>query len=230
MVIKKQLLGEADEIVTLFSREHGKVRAVAKSTKLATSKLQYALQPLFLVEVALAGRTALPKLIRASATRAYSNAHGDPSRVSIWFVVAELLIKLLPDNQPNEALYDSTASLLEFLDTAEELSESRLQAALLKFKIAAMGAAGMAIHDVAAYDQAQTMFFSPSRGGFYYGSAGGADSVPVQEEIWHQFRALQDAGFSSLPETPPGAAGLSKLVAQFIVYQLEREIKSEKYL
>ncbi|NDE53922.1 MAG: DNA repair protein RecO, partial [Actinobacteria bacterium] len=38
VVIRTQKLGEADRIVTLFSREHGRIRAVAKGVRRTKSK------------------------------------------------------------------------------------------------------------------------------------------------------------------------------------------------
>lgn len=233
LVIKKQPLGEADEIVTLFSREQGKLRAVAKSSKLATSKLQYALQPLFLIDVAISGNNNLPKLIHASIIESYSNLYSHPQRVLAWFVVAELLIRLLPDNQPNKNLYDSVLSFLAFLNSAKDLSNSAVEAGLLKFKLSAMSKTGLEIHDVAQLQPDKTLLFSPSKGGFYYDSAtgsGGADSVTVKEPVWQNFQDLKSADFSKLPKSNPWLAELSKLISNFISYHLEREIKSEKYL
>ena len=40
IILKKQPLGEADELITLFTKEQGKVRVLAKSVKSAKSKLQ----------------------------------------------------------------------------------------------------------------------------------------------------------------------------------------------
>ena len=237
LIIKKQPLGEADEIVTLFSREQGKVRAVAKSSKLATSKLQYALQPMFLVDAALSGKTSLPKLIRASIVESYANLRGQPPRVATWFVVAELLIKLLADAAPNESLYQSTLALLSFLNTEKDLTNSQLELGLLKFKLDAMQATGLAVHDIARLDPEKTILFSPSKGGFHYGPgnsrSGSADSVSVRETVWQGFRDLKSGGFDTLPDSADAASWqgeLSKLVTGFISYQLEREIKSEKYL
>lgn len=236
LVIKKQPLGEADEIITLFSREQGKVRAVAKSSKLANSKLAHALQPLFLIEVAISGKTNLPKLIRANVKESYALLHGHPQRVATWFVVAELLIKLLPDTQPNENLYDSVLSFLGFLNSPKDIPDSQLELGLLKFKLAAMQSTGLEIHDIAQLDPDKTLLFSVSKGGFYYDSAGrggSADSFSVKEKTWLLFQQLKTCDFNSLPE--PNSSGpvqheLSMLVSDFISYQLEREIKSEKYL
>jgi len=45
VVIRTQKLGEADRIVTLFSREHGRIRAVAKGVRRTKSKFGARLEP-----------------------------------------------------------------------------------------------------------------------------------------------------------------------------------------
>jgi len=45
VVIRVQKLGEADRIVTLFTKEHGRVRAVAKGVRRTKSKFGARLEP-----------------------------------------------------------------------------------------------------------------------------------------------------------------------------------------
>lgn len=231
-IIKKQPLGEADEIVTMLAEGVGKVRAVSKSSKLSTSKLQYALQPMFLVDAALSGNSSLPKLIRASIKMTYPNLHARPDRVALWFVAAEICTKLLPDNQPNDEFYRLIAAFLDFLDSAGELSEEQLEIGLLKFKLAAMTSTGMGVHEIPEYVPGQPLLFSPSKGGFYYDSngRGGADSATAGESVWKGYQSVKKSSWGQLPEDDNWLEHLNNLVSSFMTYQLEREIKAERYL
>ena len=53
VVIRTQKLGEADRIITLFTREHGRVRAVAKGVRRTKSKFGARLEPGSLVDIQL---------------------------------------------------------------------------------------------------------------------------------------------------------------------------------
>jgi len=53
VVIRTQKLGEADRIVTLFSREHGRIRAVAKGVRRTKSKFGARLEPASYVDIQL---------------------------------------------------------------------------------------------------------------------------------------------------------------------------------
>lgn len=237
LVLKKQPLGEADEIITLFSEEEGKVRAVSKSSKLSTSKLQYSLQPLFLTKVALAGRGSLPKLIQASTIKIFTGILKNPDKIAVWFVVAEFLIKLLPDGQPNQDLYKTTVRFLEFLDTVE-VDKEFAEFGLLKYKIEVLKAVGLGIHIVPSLESGRQLMFSSSKGGFYYNATSSnngfidSEGVLVSDGLWKQFNNFDSTDYNDLKTVSKSSEidKLTGLVSQFVSYQLDREIKAEKYL
>lgn len=53
VVLRAQKLGEADRIITLLTREHGKVRAVAKGVRRTSSRFGARVEPFMFVEVQL---------------------------------------------------------------------------------------------------------------------------------------------------------------------------------
>ena len=58
VVLRAQKLGEADRIVTLLTRDHGRVRAVAKGVRRTTSRIGARLEPFSHVVLQFAtGRT-----------------------------------------------------------------------------------------------------------------------------------------------------------------------------
>jgi DNA repair protein RecO (recombination protein O) len=53
VVLRAQKLGEADRIVTLLTREHGRIRAVAKGVRKTKSRLGARVEPFMLIDVQL---------------------------------------------------------------------------------------------------------------------------------------------------------------------------------
>src|SRR5579884_2891176 len=53
IILKKSSFSEGSEIITMYTREHGKVRGFARSIKSPKSKLAFGLQPLFYSDVDL---------------------------------------------------------------------------------------------------------------------------------------------------------------------------------
>ena len=203
------------------------MRALAKSIKLAGSKLQQSLQPIFLNDIRLAGNGDLPKIIGAQTLNSFVILQANSQRVQVWFVVAELLNKTLPDEQKNEALFDLVVKFLEFLD-APAITEQALTNALLKFKLDFLHEVGWQVH-APAQSQAENILFSASRGGFYVGSQA-SDSITVTPATWQAFIQLRDGSFQAAASFNADTQQLQRFINDFIEFQLEREIKSEKYL
>ncbi|QRN79320.1 MAG: DNA repair protein RecO, partial [Nocardiopsis sp. BM-2018] len=51
IVLRTHLLGEADRIVTLLTRNHGKIRAVAKGVRKTSSRFGSRLEPFMFVDI-----------------------------------------------------------------------------------------------------------------------------------------------------------------------------------
>lgn len=227
VILKSQAYGEADEIITFFTKEAGKIRGLAKSSKAATSKLSYSLQPLFLSKITLAGNHSLPKVIEAVTLNTFRNLRENSSLLNVWYVVAELLIKATADAQKNADLFDLCEQYLVYLDT-DKISETGLHASLVKFKIHFLENLGLAIHSPKNVEPSKQLLFSDTRGGFYYGDIS-ADSLAITAETFEVYKKLAKINFADIREVKLGISELEKLVNSFLTYQLERELKSEKF-
>ncbi len=227
IILKKQLFEEADELITIFTQDNGKMRCLAKSSKQPKSKLAHALHQASLVELTFARVTKLPKVIQASVINLYSQLRQDPERVSNWFVAAELILKATADEQPNEPLFFLLKAYLDFLNQPQ-VSVAQLSAALIKFKIHFLQLLGLGLW-YPADPSLVPQFFSNSTGGFLLGNASG-DSLPIHSATWKLFLELRDISWSAPLSITAAQEELNQLLSGFITYQLEREIKSERFI
>lgn len=201
IILKKQAFNEADEIITFFTREAGKVRALAKSVKLPKAKLQNALQSLFLVHLTLAGQGRLPKIISAEPKKTFSRLRHNLNSLKRAFYASELVLKFTPDGQKNEKLFVLLLELLNFLDADNQ----NIDLALAKFKAGFLSSAGL--------------------------SATAHDDLKDRAEQLNLTLALEACSFADLNlKTWSDIAPLQKFLSDFIVYHLEREVKSEAFL
>ncbi|SDQ04649.1 DNA replication and repair protein RecO [Quadrisphaera sp. DSM 44207] len=74
VVLRTQKLGEADRIVTLLTRHHGRVRAVAKGVRRTRSKFGARLEPFMLVDVQLHAGRSLDVVTQAEVLGPYGSA------------------------------------------------------------------------------------------------------------------------------------------------------------
>ena len=71
VVLRTHKLGEADRIVTLLTRQHGKVRAVAKGVRRTASKFGARLEPFMVADVQLYEGRSLDIVTQAESLGAY---------------------------------------------------------------------------------------------------------------------------------------------------------------
>lgn len=228
IILKKQPFKEGDEIITLFTKERGKLRALAKSVKSAKSKLQQKLQQLFLVELTLTAGS-LPKIIAAEPVKVFAGLRQNLEASKTAFYAAELVMKFTPDEHKSEALFGILHAFLEFLDSAPQAD--LLAEGLAKFKITILEASGFGIHSPKNVGPKEKIFFSRFKGGFSLQKSG--DALEVSRNTYENFSKLNSIAFPNLAETNinlQNLAELQHLLSGFIEYHLERRIKSEKYL
>lgn len=117
IILKKNLFDESSEIVTLYARDQGKVRVVARSVKSSKSKLAHALESLFYSEVEVfPGRSKLPTITGVKPISTFKNLRSDLGKIYLALFASELVMKSTADEQPNPELFESFLGLLEHLD------------------------------------------------------------------------------------------------------------------
>ncbi|KGM14304.1 DNA repair protein RecO [Cellulomonas bogoriensis] len=111
VVLRAQKLGEADRIVTLLTRHHGKVRAVGKGVRRTSSRFGSRLEPFMLIDVQLHRGRNLDVVTQVETIGPYARAIG-----------------------ADYALYTAGAAMLE---TADRLVEDEREPAPPQFALLA---------------------------------------------------------------------------------------------
>jgi len=141
VVLRVQKLGEADRIVTLLTRRHGRVRAVAKGVRKTTSRFGARLEPFGHVDVQLAEGRSLHSVRQVEGISLHGSIPGDYPRYTAASAVVETAERLTPEeHEPALRLFLLTLGALRALATDEHPSGLVLDAYLLR----AMGIAGWA--------------------------------------------------------------------------------------
>src|ERR1700681_5051082 len=127
-------LGEADRIVTLYSRDVGKIRAVAKGVRRTTSRSAGHLEPFTLSDVMFAVGRELNVSSQADTLEAFRAVREDLVLTTYAYYLAEMVDVLTEDRMENRAVFDVLVDGLRELDAAvtcasledEESGEARL--------------------------------------------------------------------------------------------------------
>jgi DNA repair protein RecO (recombination protein O) len=114
IVLRTYPLRESDLLVTLFTRLEGKVRGVARAAKKSRKRFGGSLEPLTYVKVAYDDRerNELARLDSCEVVESPLATEVSYPRAVALGHVAELLDELLPDREPNDAVFRLALSVL----------------------------------------------------------------------------------------------------------------------
>ena len=233
VVLRVQKLGESDRIVTMLTRRHGRLRAVARGVRRTTSRFGARLEPFGHVDVQLAGNPDGP----GSSLHTVSQVEGidlygkrfldDYPRYTAASAVAETAERLTPvEREPSLRLFLLTLSAVRALAEGAHASTLVLDAYLLR---------GMALAGWAPALSACAVCGTPGQHGAFSVPAGGCvcpDCRPPGAA--HPARATLDlmSALNSGDWTVADAAEqghrreCSGLVAAHLQWHLERGLRS----
>jgi DNA repair protein RecO (recombination protein O) len=117
-VLRTHDLGEADRIVTLLTRDHGRVRAVARSARRSVRRFGGYLEPLSLVRAAWTerGERDLHHLVAVDGLRSHAAMQADPVLQAACAVLAEVSDGFVADGQPDPGAFRLVGAVLDALE------------------------------------------------------------------------------------------------------------------
>ena len=120
LTLRKASIGEADLVVTVFTAERGKVRAVGKGARRSSSRLVGHLEPLTLARLSMARGRELDIVSQAEVIDGFEPVKSDLTVMTRGLYVAELLDGFGPEHSPSPPLFRLAVSVLRALPTAAE--------------------------------------------------------------------------------------------------------------
>jgi len=129
LVLRQYTLSEADRIIVLFTKEHGKLRAVAAGAKRPRSRIGACLEPLNHVRLHyyLKEGADLAHIRQCETLHSYLGKETSVERLYAYTYLAEILQEISQENNPNPLLFRLT---LATLAACEELG---VRKALLRY-------------------------------------------------------------------------------------------------
>ncbi|MEJ7650371.1 MAG: DNA repair protein RecO [Nakamurella sp.] len=228
VVLRVTKLGEADRIVTVLTRTHGRVRAVAKGVRRTRSKFGSRLEPFSHVDLQLYAGRNLDIVTQAESIDAFGGSIGaDYRRYTSAVAMAETAERLTAEErEPSLRLYLLLVSALRALTEAGRDPSLALDAFLLR----AMALAGWApaLRECARCSTpGPHAAFHIAAGGLLCPdcrSVGAARPSPVSMAL---MVALAEGDWATADDTPTShRREASGLVAALVQYHLERGLRS----
>jgi DNA repair protein RecO (recombination protein O) len=228
IVVRVQKLGEADRIITLITRKHGKVRAVAKGVRRTSSRFGARVEPFAHVDVQFYTGRTLDVITQVQTVDAFgAGILPDYQRYTAGCAVLETADRLCPEEgEPVLRLYLLVAGALRALADGTRDSSLILDAFLLR----AMAFAGWApaVTECARCNEpGPHRSFSVAAGGSVCGRCRPPGSAAPAQETLVLMDALVQGSWDVAEESTPGARREgSGLIAALLQWHLERQLRS----
>jgi DNA repair protein RecO (recombination protein O) len=127
IVLKRKVVGEADRILTLFTKQRGKIRVLAKGIRKIHSRRSGHVELFSHVVLTVHAHKSLDIMTEAQAITAGSYFADHPERMGYAYCLCELVDQLLPDNQEHTDVFfllSQALSKLSRQSQSEELQET----------------------------------------------------------------------------------------------------------
>ena len=121
IVLKRSNFGEADRVVTIFSKEYGRMRVIAKGVRRVHSRRAPYLEIFSHVTLTLHRGKTWDLISEATPIHAFSVLRGSLPKISEGYYLCELVDALTPEHQEHRDIY---SLLLKAMMTLNETTQT----------------------------------------------------------------------------------------------------------
>lgn len=227
IILKKNKLGENDEIITCYSEKFGKIRFVAKGSKNIKSKFVGSLEKLNFCELIISSGKNLDILNEAKIISVFPKIKSDIKKINQALYLSEILDKFAHDKEKNQNIFNL------FLRTLKYLEKNKISLApILNFEISLINNFGYKpVLDKCTNcgsPLGKDIYFSFQLGGALCQDClkFDAHSTKIDKnlvKIWNKNKIGENQKEADLKK-------MLKIINFFVTFITEQKIKSEKFL
>lgn len=225
-MLRTQDLGEADRIVTLYSRNHGKIRAVAKGVRKTSSRFGARVEPFQRVDAQFHRGKTLDTISQAVTITPYAaKIAADFDKYSVAAAMAEVI-----DRLTNEGFDPTAQHYLMFVGGLHALSEGQQPPPLIldAFVLRSIAMAGWApeLRNCAECGAAGPHYaFDIARGGVVCRDCRRPGAVAAPPAVTEHMIFLLARHWDEARATEPSAqAAAGALIAKILAHHVERPL------
>lgn len=122
IILKRRNIGEADRILTVFTKELGKIAIKAVGVRKIASHRAPHIELLNVVKLGLYKGKGMPVLTEAESSESFSPIKEDLTKVGFAYHICELIDGLCPENQENEAIFVLLMDMLRSLSHEDQIA------------------------------------------------------------------------------------------------------------
>lgn len=235
IVLRRISLGETDRIITLLTRDQGKVHAVAKGARKPGSRSGGATELFTLTRFMLAPGRSLEIVSQCEVQESFPALRADLGLLARATYLCELADRLTEDHEPSPDVFDSLVSAFYLLRRRADDPDIVLHAFELQLLSERGYAPGLAqCVTCGAEPGGQGLSYSPTLGGLLCGRCRRPmDAIPLPATALDLMRRMADAdadGIVALKGAAPDLQVVGRCLKWTIRYRIDRDIKSAEFL
>jgi len=231
MVLGAMDYGEADRIVTLFTRDHGKIRAGARHAKKSVKRFGGALEPFARLRIQVVLKEGLSSLRSVDILTVFPGIRKDLAKIAHAGYASEVTDRLLPEAMNNARLYRLLLAYLEHLDAFPVCLDDRRFFEMNLLNILgyrpAIDVCSLCGRKVA--DMGEALYLAPS-GELACGSCKGTGRVVSSDTLRLLAGTLETGRFGSIRFTDESLDEAGALLDAAIAAHLNRPLASLSFL
>ncbi|HSX57888.1 MAG TPA: DNA repair protein RecO [Candidatus Saccharimonadales bacterium] len=237
LVIKRKNFGEADSLVTIFTKNQGKITSIAKGVRKITSRRAPSLELFNQIKFFLYGNGKLPVLTEAASLQSFPNLKKDLDKLSLAYLILELLDQFLAEGQESQKLYLLLVEVLEEINETEDLEKAKLLSSCFQIKLLReVGYLPELYQCVRCGEKLseEKNFLAPNLGGLVDENCGKALVVnrPIEKDVIKVIRFLNKETVDDVTKLNLmrfDVAEISQILNYYTVFYLEKDLGAEKF-
>lgn len=228
-MLRTHPLGEADRIITLLTRRHGKVRAVARGVRRSSSKFGSRLEPFNHIDVQLAeGRGSLDVVAQAEAIR-NSQLGADYLRFTAAEVLVEAADRLVAEERsPAAQQFMLLAGALWALESQYHAPALIVDSYLLRSL--AIAGYGVQLGECAGCGQREVGWFAPQSGSVTCTNCKEPSAIRFDDDARRHMGALLAGDWERVEASARDIARrVDAIIVNYSTWHLDRALRSLPY-
>lgn len=235
IVLRRRDFGEADRLLTLFTRDYGKVRAIAKGARKPRSRKAGHIELFMRSKMLFARGRNLDLVTQAELVEAYRSLREDLVRVTYASHLVELLDRFTAENDAQPELFRLLAEALDWLTESRDLLLTARYYELRLLSLVGFEPRLFQCVNCAAVLEPQDQFFSAELGGALCPRCQVADdrAQPLSLSALKVLRFLQTRPYGAVSVLRVRRSlhtELETIMHNYLQHHLERRLQSADFL
>lgn len=126
IILARRHFGEADRILSVFSKNHGRISLIAKGVRRPKSRKRGHLEVFNRIKFQAVSGHSIDLITEAEIVDDFKEVRKSLKKISLAYYFAEVIGRITHENEKNEELYNFILDFLEKLKSVSELKKLRI--------------------------------------------------------------------------------------------------------